>query len=156
MPLYNQINGKELKERLQKIDEKRTTVSFYKYHHLLDPKQFRDELYKLLESFQVLGRIYVSSEGINAQISVPTDVFKSFKQQLYTISFLNGVRLNIAVDDNGKSFFKLKILVRNKIVADGLNDETFDVTDRGTHVDAKEFNKLAEKPETIIVDMRNH
>jgi UPF0176 protein len=156
MPLYNRINGKELKERLQNIDEKRTTVSFYKYHHLLDPKLFRDELYKLLESFQVLGRIYVAHEGINAQISVLTDSFESFKQQLYTISLLSGIRLNTAVDDNGKSFFKLKILVRNKIVADGLNDETFDVTDRGTHVDAKAFNQLAEKPETIIVDMRNH
>jgi UPF0176 protein len=156
MPLYNRINGKELKERLKKTDERRTTVSFYKYHQLPDPKVFRDDLYVLLQDLSVMGRIYVAKEGINAQISLPTDLLESFKKQLYRISFLDGVRLNTAVDDNGKSFFKLKILVRNKIVADGLNDETFDVTDRGTHVNAKEFNKLAEEPETIIVDMRNH
>jgi UPF0176 protein len=156
MPLYNRINGKELKERLKNTDEKRTTVSFYKYHQITDPKSFRDQLYILLQNDQVLGRIYVAKEGINAQVSVPTDLFQSFKNHLFTISFLDGVRLNTAVDDNGKSFFKLKILVRNKIVADGLNDETFDVTDRGTHVNAKEFNQLAESPETIIVDMRNH
>jgi UPF0176 protein len=156
MPLYNRINGKELKERLKNTDEKRTTVSFYKYHQITNPKSFRDQLYILLQNDQVLGRIYVAKEGINAQVSVPTDLFESFRNHLFTISFLDGVRLNTAVDDNGKSFFKLKILVRNKIVADGLNDETFDVTDRGTHVNAKEFNQLAESPETIIVDMRNH
>jgi UPF0176 protein len=156
MPLHNRINGKELKERLKNTDEKRTTVSLYRYHQISDPKLFRDQLYVLLQNDQVLGRIYIAKEGINAQISVPTSLFESFKKHLFTISFLDGVRLNTAVDDSGKSFFKLKILVRNKIVADGLNDETFDVTDRGTHVNAREFNQLAESPETIIVDMRNH
>src|SRR5690606_26782757 len=79
-----------------------------------------------------------------------------FRTYLYTIPFRDGVRLNIAVEDNGKSFFKLKILVRKKIVADGLNDETFDVTDGGVHVDAEQFNRLADDPNTILIDMRNH
>ncbi len=156
MPLYNRINGKELKERLKKDRELRTTVSFYKYHHILDPKLFRDELYILLESLHVMGRIYVALEGVNAQVSLPHVNFEQFKKQLYSIPFLNDVRLNTAVEDDGKSFFKLKILVRNKIVADGLNDNTFDVTNRGTHVEAREFNRIAEQDETIIVDMRNH
>ncbi|MFM8833105.1 MAG: rhodanese-related sulfurtransferase [Cytophagales bacterium] len=156
MALYNRINGKELKARLQQTEQARTTISFYKYHRITEPKTFRDELYRLLESLEVLGRIYVAKEGINAQISVPTSLVEDFREKLYSINFLNGIRLNTAVDDNGKSFFKLKILVRNKIVADGLNDETFDVTDKGTHVNAKEFNSLAENPNTIIVDMRNH
>jgi UPF0176 protein len=64
--------------------------------------------------------------------------------------------LNIAVDDNGKSFFKLNIKLRNKIVADGLDDSTFDVTKRGKHLSAPEVNALLDKPDTIVVDMRNH
>ncbi len=156
MALYNRKNGRELKAQLQTRNEERTTVSFYKYHLIANPKIFRDELYQLFDSLQILGRIYIASEGINAQISVPNDYFADFKIKLYSISFLNGIRLNTAVDDNGKSFFKLKILVRNKIVADGLNDATFDVTNRGTHVNAKEFNTLSENPNTIVVDMRNH
>jgi len=75
---------------------------------------------------------------------------------LYGIEFLDGVRLNIAIEDDGKSFYKLKIKIRNKIVADGLNDDTFDVTDGGTHVNAEKFNELADDPNTVIVDMRNH
>jgi UPF0176 protein len=154
--LHNRINSKELKERLKTSDEPRTTISFYKYHKIEDPLQFRNELYVLFDQLRILGRIYVATEGINGQISVPDENVDRFRSQLYQIDFLNGIRLNLAVDDNGKSFFKLKILVRKKIVADGLNDATFDVTNSGQHLNAKEFNQLAEDSNTVIVDMRNH
>lgn len=156
MALHNRIEGRILKEKMKATPEERTTISFYKYHHISDPPAFRDSMYKGLESLSVLGRIYVAQEGINAQISVPTEKLDLFKGYLNTVDWLANIRLNIAVDDNGKSFFKLKILVRKKIVADGLNDATFDVTDCGVHVNASEFNKLANDPNTIIVDMRNH
>jgi UPF0176 protein len=156
MALHNRIEGRVLKERMRALPEKRVTISFYKYHHITSPVDFRNELYLGLDNFGILGRIYVAEEGINAQISVPEANLEKFKGYLSGISFLNGVRLNIAVDDNGKSFFKLKILVRKKIVADGLDDQTFDVTNCGVHVNAEEFNKLADSPDTIIVDMRNH
>lgn len=156
MALYNRVNGKVLKEKMASVTASRVTISFYKYHHILSPKEFRDELYKGLASMDVLGRIYVAKEGINAQVSVPEEQHDAFKNYLYSIPFLHGVRLNLAVDDNGKSFFKLKILVRKKIVADGLDDSTFDVTATGIHVNAREFNALADDKNTIIVDMRNH
>ena len=154
--LHNRTSGKELKEKLWQSSEPRTTISFYKYHKIEEPVQFRNELYKLFASINVLGRIYVAHEGINAQISVPTENFISFKSLLDQIDFLKNIRLNTAIEDNGKSFFKLKILVRKKIVADGLNDESFDVTNSGVHVNAKEFNQLADDENTVIVDMRNH
>jgi len=48
------------------------------------------------------------------------------------------------------------VKVRHKIVADGLNDETFDAGNRGIHVDAVTFNELIEQKDTVLVDMRNH
>ncbi|SHG54174.1 UPF0176 protein [Chryseolinea serpens] len=156
MALYNRVNGRVLKEKMRAETQKRVTISFYKYHHITDPAVFRDQLYLGLEAMEVLGRIYVATEGINAQISVPEEKTETFRAYLYSISFLNNIRLNIAVQDDGKSFFKLKILVRKKIVADGLDDSTFDASKTGVHVNAKEFNALAEDPNTIIVDMRNH
>lgn len=156
MALHNKIDSRLLKEKMRSASEQRTTVSFYKYHQIADPVDFRNELYKNFEALNVLGRVYVASEGINAQISVLSENFESFRNYLYSISFLNGVRLNTAIEDTGKSFFKLKILVRKKIVADGLNDSSFDVTDSGVHVNAAEFNALASDPDTIVVDMRNH
>jgi UPF0176 protein len=156
MPLHNRIDKRILKEKLSHLQEERITISFYKYHQIAEPQAFRDTLYKTFEQIHVMGRIYIAHEGINAQLSIQKNKFEIFRDTLYSISFLNGVRLNVAIDDNGKSFFKLKILVRKKIVADGLDDATFDVTNTGKHVNASEFNQLAEDPNTIIVDMRNH
>jgi len=156
MKLYNKINGEELKKQLLESTEKRMTLSFYQYANIEQPKVFRDELYLMLNKLGVLGRIYVAKEGINGQISVPEKNFEAFKLDIYSIDFLNGIRLNIAIEDDGKSFFKLKIKVREKIVADGLDDASFDATKRGKHLKAEEFNQLTDNPETIVVDMRNH
>ncbi|MBT1706127.1 oxygen-dependent tRNA uridine(34) hydroxylase TrhO [Chryseosolibacter indicus] len=156
MALHNRIDSRLLKEKIKSTPQKRKTISFYKYHYITNPQEFRDILYANLEVIGVLGRIYVADEGINAQISVPEENLEKFKDYLYSVDFLNGARLNIAVEDDGKSFFKLKILVRKKIVADGLDDGSFNVTDQGAHVNAEQFNKLADDPNTIIVDMRNH
>ncbi|HMQ46748.1 MAG TPA: rhodanese-related sulfurtransferase [Saprospiraceae bacterium] len=154
--LFNLINNDELKQRMLQSDEKRTTLSFYRYHHIDQPEQFRDELYRQWSKLSVFGRVYLATEGINGQISVPDAQFEAFKEALFAIPWLNGVRLNIAVDDDGKSFYKLKIKVRHKIVADGLDDKTFDVTKRGKHLRAEEVNDLMDRPGTLVVDMRNH
>lgn len=156
MALYNRIEGRLLKEKIRSTPQQRMTISFYKYHSIENPGDFRNELFLYLDKLGVLGRIYVAHEGINAQISVPSQHLEDLKKYLYSIPFLDQVRLNVAVQDDGKSFFKLKILVRKKIVADGLDDASFDVTNSGVHVDAKEFNRLAEDPNTILIDMRNH
>ena len=154
--LHNRISQKELKERLYKETEPRTTLSFYQYAKINDPKVFRDELYRHLDMLKVFGRIYVAHEGINAQLSVPTPAFDKLRSYLWSIPILLNVRLNIAVDDDGKSFWVLKVKVRDKIVSDGISDPAFDMSKKGKYVDAREFNALSSDPGTIIVDMRNH
>lgn len=155
-PLHNRVSQKELKERLYQETEARTTLSFYHYFAIPDPVAFRDELYRRFDVLKVFGRIYVAHEGINAQVSVPSSNFETFRSELYRFPELNGIRLNIAVDDDGKSFWVLKIKVRPKIVADGIDDPAFDMSRKGNYVDAEAFNKLTEDPSTIVIDMRNH
>ena len=156
MQLYNKLSAYERAALIDEAGKDRITISFYQYHKIENPQLFRDKLFLEWQTLDVLGRTYVSYEGINAQISVPSENFLELKNQLDTISFLNNIRLNVAIEQHNKSFLKLKIKVRNKIVADGLNDDTFDVTNKGIHLNAKEFNKMLEDPNTICVDMRNH
>ena len=156
MQLYNTLSAKERANLIDQAGEDRLTLSFYKYAQIENPKLFRDYLFIHWNKMSVLGRIYVAHEGINAQLSVPATRFEEFKAQLDNISFLEGVRLNVAVEQDNKSFLKLKIKVRDKIVADGLDDGEFDVTQCGVHVDAQSFNDLIAEPETLLVDMRNH
>lgn len=155
MQLYNRLDRKVLKERIAKLEEEYTTLSFYKYHKIDQPEQFRDELYRVWYSMGVLGRIYIAHEGINAQLALPTKNLEVFNTYLDTFSIFKGMRRNFAVED-GKSFFKLKIQVRDKIVADGINDPTFDPGNCGVHLDAKKWNELMEQADVTLVDFRNH
>ncbi|MEP6646267.1 MAG: rhodanese-related sulfurtransferase [Saprospiraceae bacterium] len=154
--LHNKVNRTELRQRIRGEDTLRTTLSFYAYARIPEPVLFRNSFYQSLHELEVLGRIYVAHEGVNAQLSVPSQNLDIFKVYLDTFPFLKNIRLNIAVEDNGKSFFTLAIKVRDKIVADGLTDPDFDVTNSGVHLNAQEFNELAGEQDTIIVDMRNH
>lgn len=154
--LHNRVSREELKKKIQSSPQPRVTLSFYQYAKILNPEFFRNHLYVILSECEVYGRIYVASEGINGQLSVPEENYEAFKKALYSITFLDGCRLNVAIEDDGKSFFVLTIKVRKKIVADGLDDNSFDVTDRGTHLNAVAFNEIVSKDDTVIVDMRNH
>ena len=154
--LHNRVSQKELKERLYQEKEPRTTISFYRYFPITDVQSFRDGLYTALNAISVFGRIYVAAEGINAQVSVPASRFDQLKQSLGNTPGLEDLRLNIAVEDDGKSFWVLKIKVREKIVADGIDDPGFDMAKKGQYVDAATFNRLTEDAGTIVVDMRNH
>ena len=156
MQLYNKLSAKERAQLIEQAGEERLTLSFYQYAQIGNPQLFRDHLFFHWDRLDVLGRIYIANEGINAQLSVPANRFEEFKAQLETISFLKQIRLNIAIEQNNKSFLKLTIKVRDKIVADGLEDKSFDVTKKGKHVSAQEFNQLLEDQNTICVDMRNH
>ncbi len=154
--LHNRVNRKELKQRLRENPEPRITLSYYKYVQLDDPHAFRDELYAMYQNLGVWGRIYVAREGVNAQISVPEQNMDAFREAMNTYPFFRGMRLNIAVDDHGKSFFTLTIKVREKIVADGIDDPTFNPSQTGTHLKAADWNALSADPDTVVVDMRNH
>jgi len=156
MQLYNKLSAKERAALIDQAGKDRLTISFYQYYNIENPQLFRDKLFLEWNALDVLGRIYVSFEGINAQLSVPSENFYKLKAQIDTISFLKDIRLNVAIEQDNKSFLKLKIKFRNKIVADGLNDTTFDVTNKGVHLNAVEFNEMLSNPNTVCVDMRNH
>ena len=154
--LHNKISNEELKLQLMQEAEPRTTISFYQYFFIQNPKEFRDYLYKNLIDLKIFGRIYVAHEGINAQISVPKKEMENFRIFLNSIKDFKDTRLNIAVDDDGKSFWALRIKVRNKIVADGINDPAFSMEKKGRYVNAKEMNEMMQQNDTIVIDMRNH
>jgi len=156
MQLYNKLSAKERAELIESVGKERLTLSFYQYAKIGNPQLLRDHLFITWDELDVLGRIYIATEGVNAQLSLPADNFNAFKTHLDTIDFLKDIRLNIAVEQDNMSFLKLKVKVRNKIVADGLNDDTFDVTNKGIHVNADTFNDLIEDENTVLVDMRNH
>jgi UPF0176 protein len=156
MQLYNTLSAEERAELIDQAGKQRLTLSFYAYAKIEKPKEFRDALFLAWNKLDALGRTYVAKEGINAQMSIPAENIEAFRETLEAYDFMKNIRLNVAVEQDDHSFLKLTVKVRDKIVADGLNDETFDVTNIGVHLKAKDFNEILEDPNTIVVDFRNH
>lgn len=154
--LVNRTDKNVLKQRLKEEAFLRKTISFYRYVHIPDPKKLRDELFIAWSGFNCFGRIYIAHEGINAQMSVPEHEWDAFIKNLYSYSYFKDVPFKHAVDGNGKSFYKLIVKVREKIVADGINDPSFDPSKTGSYMNAREFNEAIDDPNTIVIDMRNH
>ena len=156
MPLYNSIDRKILKENLMAEPFLRKTISLYRYFILGNPQEFRDQLYLEWSELNCFGRIYIAREGINAQMSIPEDNLEAFIQSLNNHPIFDKIPIKYAIEDNGKSFYKLSVKVKEKLVADGLDDNAFDVTNVGCHLNAQEFHELVETGEHIVVDVRNH
>ena len=156
MYLYNRINREELKSKLQSEKFTRKTISFYRYFILDNPQELRDHLYQDWSTINCFGRIYIAREGINAQMSVPEEHLETFFESLKNYPIFEQIPVKYAIEDDGKSFYKLAIKVRHKLVADGLNEDSFDATNVGNHLSAEEFHNLVGTGENIVVDMRNH
>lgn len=156
MERLHNIHSKEvLEQMLEREKFERKTLSFYRYFMIKDPSAYRDMLYRQWSALHCLGRIYVAREGINAQMSVPEPFIRQFLEELEQTEGLRDMPLKWAVEDDSKSFLKLIIKVRNKIVADGLSDDAYDVSNVGHHLTAEQFHYFSELEDSIVVDMRN-
>jgi len=156
MFLYNRINSEELKTRLKEETFSRRTISFYRYYLLDSPGELRNQLYQDWDQLNCFGRIYLAREGINAQMSIPEDQLDAFFECMKKYPIFDQIPIKYAIEDDGKSFFKLSVKVRPKLVADGFSDDAFDVTNVGRHLSAEEFHELVDSGDNIVVDMRNH
>ena len=153
--LYNKKSRDELKAELQNETFVRRTCSFYRYVQIDKPEELRDDLYREWSSLKIFGRIYISPEGINAQLSCPEKNWDSLIANLNSHTMLKEMPLKIAIED-GESFYKLKIKVKDEIVAYNVNDDEYNMNKVGHHLSAEEFNKKLDQDNTFVVDMRNY
>ena len=153
--LFNQKDREQLKADLAEENFKRRTCSFYRYILIDDPHVLRDELYKDWFNLRILGRVYIATEGINAQISVPEPQWDQFLETLNSRSVLTSMPLKHAVRE-GQSFIKLVIRVKQEIVAYNIPADQYDMNHVGGYLSTGEFNKAIDNPDSVVVDMRNY
>ena len=152
--LYNKKSKEELIKNLRSESFKRITCSFYKYTTIKTPLQFRDSMYLYLDSLKILGRVYVATEGINAQVSVPDYIWNKFKIGIQNFRVLKNVPIKKAISD-GDSFYKLVVKEKKEIVAYGVSDDLYDMNKVGQYLNAEQFNKAIDEGNTAVIDMRN-
>jgi len=162
--------------------ENMTMLSFYAFPpSTIDfPDDFAFQLRRKWKPFNALGRVYVAREGVNAQMSVPTNVLNHFMECCRSIPELgqwmeNGVNIDptpipvkefatAGVHVNGKAappFRNLHIRVRSQVVADGLDkaldwqSSGYDMPPLEWHQKLKEARNNSGDKAPILLDCRN-
>ncbi|WP_348769345.1 rhodanese-related sulfurtransferase [Buchnera aphidicola] len=155
--LYNCFSKKELKKNILLTNQPRLILSFYKYFCIQNLKEFRDKIYKSFSQYNILGRVYISHEGMNAQISIPTNMYLIFKKFLYQLNpLLNNLYINKTFNVNNTSaFWLLSVKIKKYIINDGITDSLFKFENVGIYIDAKTVNLMLNDKKTIFIDMRN-
>lgn len=154
--LRNLVERKKLMQQVRNEPFQRKIISFYRYMPIEDPQAFRDELYLTWLPLDILGRIYVAHEGINAQMAIPESKWDAFLETLIKFSILKDIFINEAADQPAYAFFKLDIRSRKKIVVDGLEENVFEKTTPGQHLAPEQFHEMVGQKNTIVVDARNY
>ncbi|GMI13282.1 hypothetical protein TrVE_jg12588 [Triparma verrucosa] len=150
--------------------EHMTMLSFYSFppSQIQDVDEFCLNLRRAWKPFGALGRIYVAKEGVNAQMSVPTNVMSNYRECCFAIPELgeymeNGLNID-PVPIPSKEFFhgenpppfkNLHIRPKSQIVADGL-DKPLDWQRAGNDLPPLEWHKKLQADEPpILLDCRN-
>ena len=129
-------------------------LAYYVISKLDDPAKVIKEQKKVLEALNSAGRIYVSHEGVNAQLSLVEDdvlVYLDFlKQDPYYATA--DVKIHTWHEH---PFAKLTIKERPQLCA---IDTEVDFSNRGDHISPEEFAARIEQKDaaTIVIDVRNN
>ena len=153
--LHNKLNRAEAEKILATEKFNRLVISFYRYVEIENAKVLRNLLFEEWSKLNVLGRVYLASEGINAQVSVPEPLLNRFRDLVDSVASLKGVAFNFGSEKSKLSFYKLAIKEKKQIVADGLKEVDFDLNNIGKKLSALDWNKKMDDG-AIVVDMRNH
>ncbi|KAF9141266.1 hypothetical protein BG015_001348 [Linnemannia schmuckeri] len=159
------VNARLLRDYIQRTphppSKDYVTLSYYQFR----PIPEKEDLLKIqyffltdLRAMDVVGRIYVSAEGINAQISCPKDRVEDFKAYYATHwPIFDKIRFNPAMSE-GKAFKKLHVRIKGQLVADGIDNSTFDIYNEPTYLTPEEWHNELSSQTTppILIDMRNH
>jgi len=106
---------------------------------------------KLLESLEAKGRIYISEDGINGQMSI---------EENHAETYLAALRkdfpdLDVKIDPHPEhAFAKLTVKYRKQLAA---LDKPIDITKTGTHLSPQQWKDMLENPpeDMTLLDVRN-
>jgi UPF0176 protein len=129
-------------------------IAFYKFARLPHYGDLRKPLLQFCRENGIHGTILLAPEGINATVAGTPDSMKQLIEKLLSHDEFKGLEWK-------ESFFadmpfkRMKVRLKKEIV--GLGIKHIDPTRKvGEYVSPKEWNKLIEDPEVIVIDTRNH
>ena len=128
--------------------------ALYKFTRLDDFETIQLPLKGFLDSLSVKGTLLLAREGINGTISGNQSSLEKVLEYLQSDSRFLGLEYKFSYSKK-TPFKRLKVKLKKEIVTMGLTeiDPTHSV---GTYVKPKDWNKLINDPDVVLIDTRNN
>lgn len=134
--------------------ESYTVILFYKFAKIKNLEQFKIKQRKIAQSFDLLGRMLIAPEGVNATFEGTTKNIKNYIKALRKQSLFKKVVFKESVG-HGKGFTKLMVKTRPETVTLGVGDLNVK-KNTSKMVTAAKLQKMYENDEDFVVlDLRN-
>ena len=126
-------------------------AALYKFAKIQNPLKIHNDIRSNLKKLSIKGTILVGEEGINGTISATLkDNLDEAIKFLKTIKGFNDLDVKYSISKRNP-FVRLKVKLKKEIVTIG--DSSIDPTEEvGKYVDPKDWNKLLENEDTILID----
>lgn len=129
-----------------------TIITFYQFKKIIDISKHQIFLKEFCSFNKIKGTILLANEGINGAVAGLVGPITQLDKELRKIGF-NNLEIKKSSYDY-MPFNRLKIKIKKEIVTFGT--EKLDVEKlKGTHVNYKDWNKLINESETLLLDVRN-
>lgn len=148
----------------------RSYASFFKYTKALSEasgglNKLRKKMLIEWEELPVLGRVYISQEGINAQVTFPLHSGPDLQKAVRGLPGLDDVNIiEHSLEDSMSLFKSLHVRIREQLVADGIEKGKVDPTVSMGRLSPSEWHEALQKREgqsgeeqrPVLIDVRNY
>ncbi|MEO1022205.1 MAG: rhodanese-related sulfurtransferase [Bacteroidota bacterium] len=128
-------------------------ILYYNFSPINDPELFCKEHKRFCKEHELMGRIYVSSEGINGTLAGTNDQVEAYEAHLRSLPGFEDTEFKSDECDY-IPFSRLIVKIREEIVA--LHQSDVHPLHGGAHLSPKEWRNVMESGEDyVMIDVRN-
>ena len=155
LKIYAELDeSKGLKKKNTRSDELSfVTCALYKFVRLDNFEELKKPLFEKMLEFSVFGTFLLAREGINGTVAGSRFATDSILKWLSGLPGLNNIEVKRAFHSE-VPFNRAKVKLKREIVSMGVKDIDPNISS-GTYVDSKDWNRLIEDPNVLVIDTRN-
>jgi len=127
---------------------------YYKYVNVENPEAFKDDHLAYCQDLGLLGRIIISSEGINGTVSGTVEKTNQYMEDLKKDARFSDMMFKVD-KASGHAFPKMSVKVKNELVNLSLEDDVNPLELTGNYLKPKEFYNAMLDSNTLVIDARN-
>lgn len=136
------------------MDNRYRVLLYYKFVEIANPEEYTANHMELCRRLNLKGRILIASEGLNGTVSGSMEDTEEYMRILHEDERFMDMVFKTSIEE--KDVFK-KLFVRNKerIITLDPEDEVSPLENKGEYLSPKEWKRMMEEEDVIILDGRN-